>query len=80
MLLGVVLQVEPKVVGEGVFALLFLFLVVEKSSFVPLQKRFTSVGTLQDVLNYYQSSFACLKPVAAEKTGYCFQLPCWVPV
>lgn len=60
VLLGVVLQVQPEVVGEGVFVLHFLFLVVEKSSFVPLQDRFAAVGTVQDV-------FECVRTLGWQR-------------
>lgn len=60
VLRGVVLQIQPEVVGEGVFVLHFLFLVVEESSFVPLQDRFAAVGTVQDV-------FECVRTLGWQR-------------
>ncbi len=50
VLRGVVLQVQPEVVGEGVFVQLALFLVVEKSFSVPFQHGFRTISTVQNLL------------------------------
>ena len=54
MLLGIVLQVAPKVVGECVFVQHTLFIMVEKLSFVSFQYGFRSIGAMQ---NFLESSF-----------------------
>ena len=70
MLLGVVLQIASEIVGESVFVLHFLFLVIEKPAFVPRQFGFAAVGAVQDVLEFVLAFWRQGQRVEIECDGF----------